>query len=464
MHAFSDARTASELNAGGDKTMHARRNATFTAAAAFAALLAAQTNLWAAPQAAPVDSRWLPWLGCWELVADAVDYREVESTGRRVVCVTPRPDGRGVGLTTYVDANVILEDTLLADGQQHAREIETCTGWQETKWSADGRRLFNRIELSCETGDQRSLAGLGMLAGDGRWIDLQSLSLDGGEHRELLVRHYKRLDDKESVELGYPALDAAVAIETATARAAASGPLDVEDVIEATGNVPPEVVEAAILESDSQFDLDRDALLRLADAEIADNVIDLMVAVSFPDEFIVDSGEKSRGGGYGGIAYLPYYGPIGYPGYGYSYCGSASYRYSSYWYSSCAFAPFGYGYAPYYRGAGRVTVSVKVPPTGSLYGGRVIKGRGFTKVSPRPKPANDGGFFGSSRTGRWARPRSGSGSVDAGSIGSSSGSSSGGGGGSVNRSGYRRGSSGRSAKPRGGSDEGKVKVNGKGNS
>ena len=47
-------------------------------------------------------------------------------------------------------------------------------------------------------------------------------------------------------------------------------------------------VEAAIVESASRFKLNSRALLQLADAGVSPNVIDLMVAQSFPSHFRVE--------------------------------------------------------------------------------------------------------------------------------------------------------------------------------
>ncbi len=81
-----------------------------------------------------LEPRWLTWLGCWELVGDAVDYRQTESTGRRVVCVNPRPDGRGVTMITHLDGAVVGRDNVLADGQAHPTQDSGCEGWQRSLW------------------------------------------------------------------------------------------------------------------------------------------------------------------------------------------------------------------------------------------------------------------------------------------------------------------------------------------
>lgn len=346
-------------------------------------------------QAELLEPRWLPWLGCWELTADVVDNRQIEDTGRRVVCVAPRLDGLGVNLTTHMDSQVIAQNTVVADGQERVLPETDCSGTQTANWSADGHRLYSSVTAACANEIERSLVGLSMLVEGNVWIELQSVSLDGGEHRELLVRQYKRVADAETLELGFTPLELGLA-----ARAGASGPLDVDDVLEAAEQAPVEIVEAAILESNSLFALDSGTLIRLAEAGVEERVIDLMVAISYPDQFVVDRGRSSGGGGGGGYG--------GYGGYGRYTTGYYGYYPGSCWgpYYGPMYGPYGpgcdygspyYGYnQPYYGGrggGGGIIVTPSVPPTGSLYGSKVIRGRGYVTVTERPRTqssSNDG--------------------------------------------------------------------------
>lgn len=402
-------------------------------------------------QAELLEPRWLPWLGCWELTADVVDNRQIEDTGRRVVCVAPRLDGLGVNLTTHMDSQVIAQNTVVADGRERALPETNCRGTQTASWSADGYRLYSSVTAACANEIERSLVGLSMLVEGNRWIELQSVSIDGGNHRELLVRQYERVVDTETLELGFTPLGLGLAARAATARAAASGPLDVDDVLEASDRAPVEIVEAAILESNSLFALDSGALIRLADAGVEERVIDLMVAISYPDQFIVDSGRSSGGGG-------------GYPGYG-GYGGYMT-PYYGYYAGSCwgpyygpMYGPYGPGcdygsryngfYRPYYGGGiggggGGGPITPSIPPSGSLYGGKVIRGRGYVTVTERPEPlpSSNNGVTGAVRRAfsRDGRPRS---AVTGAGSRSNSGSSS---RSSVSRSGFRKsGSSGGSS-------------------
>lgn len=350
-------------------------------------------------QAPLLEARWLPWLGCWELTADVVDYRMVDNTGRRVVCVAPRLDGLGVNLTTQIEGRVIAENTVVADGTARTLPETDCNGQQTASWSADGRRLHSSVSATCAESSSRSLIGLSMLVDTGSWIELQSVSFDGGEHRELVIRQYRRLDNTETEELGFATLDAALAARAASARAAATAPLDIDDILEAWEIFPVEIIEAAIIESNSMFALDTTALVSLADAGVEDRVIDLMVAVSFPEKFVVDTGASSGGGGGGYIGYG------GYGGYGgfYNYYPSCWGRYYSPFYGpygpgcGSAYYPSYYGgyRPPYYGPGGGNRPPLRVGPSGSLYGGRVFNNRGYSvSKTPRNLPSSSGSSSG----------------------------------------------------------------------
>jgi hypothetical protein len=157
---------------------------------------------------------------------------------------------------------------------------------------------------------------------------------------------------------------------------------------------------------------------------VPDRVIDLMVATSFPNKFVVERRVTSpvpmpAGGwilgpewmdpGYGMFPY--YYAPFGYGMWGrYDYYG---------YYGSLIYFADSYGGV---RGGG---------PAAAQQEGRVVDGQGYTRVRPRePQPAGDSGSSG-------------------GGVGSSGGSSSGDGG-SVTSQGYSGGGgdSGRTAVPR----------------
>lgn len=401
-----------------------------------------------AAQAVNPDARWVPWLGCWQLLQDNQDDRAdfdaedfvrdrtrparpagtVESVADLTVCVTP--SGRdGVAMTTRSDGAVLFEDSVVADGARHALTGEACRGWQRAEWSVDGDRLYAEAEIACGAQPVRHVSGLTMMAAGGTWLDIQVVTIEGSDSTR--VRRYRRAADREGAGLS-PAL-----LERAERATFVSGgrPFTVQDVIEASGKINPQAIEVALVETDARFDLDRHTLIMLDEADIDDHVIDLMVALSYPERFRFERRAS--------IPAVPYYGArgaFGYDPYWYGLDGYGPYYY--YYYAPFGYTGWGYysGYSPYYRfGGPAIFVPGRVDSRrGSR--GQVVNGRGYTRVRPR-------GAAGGTSSGTARRRRGGSSSQSSG--GGSGGSSSS--GGTVTPQGATSGGSGdtgRTAVPR----------------
>ena len=168
----------------------------------------------AAPAAEP-DPRWVPWLGCWQLVWDTADDQSLtaarlsrdadpfdrdggqqpdpvgsaRSAEDLTVCVTPSEAG-GVTMTTRAGGVILVEDTVIADGVRHVMTPPECGGWQRAAWSIAGDRVFARAEIACGEQPVRRVSGLTMLAAGGTWLDIQVADIEGDE--SVRVRRYRR--------------------------------------------------------------------------------------------------------------------------------------------------------------------------------------------------------------------------------------------------------------------------------
>lgn len=306
-------------------------------------------------RAQDVDPRWLPWVGCWEPVGE-------DDTGE-VLCV--RPAGAGVEVTEVADGAVRSSQTLVADGRAYPFEAEGCTGTRSAEFSADGHRIFTLTEQECDGDVARTSTGLIAMVSPQEWIDVQAAQAEG----EGLgwAQRYRAADEQDAAGAGFADL-ASRDVAARRARRAASATVDVDDVVEAVRSVDPEGVRTWIAELRDPFDLDARRLLRLADAGVPASVIDVVVAVSYPDRFAIDrdgdierlaprpTDGPRRGYGYGrrrGFFGPVYYDPFYDYGYGYGY---------------------GYGY-PYY-GPGVVVVEPRPDPEPNA---KVVKGRGYTR-------------------------------------------------------------------------------------
>ena len=397
------------------------------------------------PPAAAVDQRWLPWLGCWQLVEEAGALPDAASdlaafADSVLVCVTPAAPpapATDVVVTTLADGEQVLAETLPADGLEHSVDQTECRGRRRITWSDDGARLYTRAELTCSARDDaRRLSAVGLMADARTWLALELV--EAGERAVVTVRRYRRVGDVTTLSAAGPTLTADLLARARTAAIrTGDADLSIDAVIEAAATLEAPVLEALLVETETWFDLDGRTLIRLDDGGVPGNIIDMLVALSFPDDFQVRRSTPGGGGGggflgsWGGYGYdnwYPYYAaPFGY------YYGWSPYR------SLYGWGDYYYLNQGYYGPTGSGSFISGGPEVGE---GRIYEGYGYTRVATQP----DNG-------GRRAQPRGTSGGGAFGGGGSSGGSPSGGGssgGGSVSAGGYTSsgGGSGRSASPR----------------
>ena len=329
----------------------------------------------ATAQDAGFDSRWTPWLGCWQLweeqFKDAEQLHDDRSiVGRTSVCMTPADTG--VSLTAVVGDELLVERHLVADGTRREVREESCRGWEESRWSADGHRLFTSGEMQCDDSPTRTINGVSMMASASSWVDIQFVQF--GDREQLEVRRYSPT----------PILDGAVGrqdrpvdeAEIRQARRASAETPVLSDVMEASEKTRPRVVEALLVETEPDLDLDAASLIALDDAGIDHGVIDLVVALSYPEHFVVE--RRNRGGSWSsGLGNA-------YGGYGRAY--------DPIWYGDLYpyyVTPLGYrgwsrAYNPYLYGAA-ASPFVILPTAAAEQGAstaRALPGRGYTRVRP----------------------------------------------------------------------------------
>ncbi len=381
-----------------------------------------------------IDSRWLPWIGSWRLIPDAV--REEDSAAKKdyVVEINPGDDGKTVMMKSYEGEKLLLESRITADGSRQPLKDEKCGGWYRYSWSESGKRLLFESQSSCPGELARFVYGLSIVTDNRDWLDIQLLR--SGEDRAVSVRKFR------SVAESTKAMPAP--------RYLAATSLSIDEVIDLSRRIPYELIEAAIVELDKPFKINSSALKRLADAHVQPQVVDLMVAISFPDRFDVSRQRvvpvRQRSAGSSGGYYGPSYGwlPFGY----WSIYGP----YSSWYWGSPFYDYWGWnvwrdGYSYGGHGGGRED-----------RGGRLINGRGYSRVEPaRPDsqpryahPRNEPGYTGSGASGGTAVSSPPPAAVQSGSSAPAPSGSSGSSSPSASPSGYHSGNSGggASAKPR----------------
>lgn len=337
---------------------------------------------------------WYAFLGCWA----------PESGMGPTMCVRPTTDG--VEIARVAEGQVVSRDAWSTRPEGVRSEQEGCEGVHHATFSEDRKRVFLSSDYSCEGGNQRRETGVLTLPRADELLDVRSVDVEVDEP-VAWVQRYVATAPTVGQAAGVADLPAeGMALETARRTAAAR--LDVEDVVEAVDYLGAGALEAWVAETGDAFRVDADLLVELADNGVPPSVLDLMIAVSYPQRFALavdDRGVSAeqiaaaasgrarpygRATGCTGYGYGYGYGwgtPLGYNRYDpYGGCGYG-YRYSRY-----SYGPYGYGGAWY----GNYNPGVIVVPGdggSSNPNARAVRGRGYTRG------ASDGPATGSATTG-----------------------------------------------------------------
>lgn len=410
---------------------------TLAAGTAFAQPVAPAARAAAPAATAPVDARFAAWMGCWRLDDD------LAGTGARM-CITPEKDG--VRLQTVVGTNKGIDELVIPDGVSRPITDADCKGTEQAEWSKDGARVFRSTSVTCGKEAPRAVKTVAFMAPGPSWINVQHVS-GAAANTSVRVQRYRRAANQKLAD-GSTAQqpDTNTAMRTTQDQTRWS----IEDVIEASGKVPAEAVQAALSEVHHGFDLNKRTLVALDEGGVTDSVIDLMVALTYPSKFVVErrGGSSSPAGlttgsgwfdpfmpGLMGMSALDCYSPFGY-GYRsyYSMCGGGLYSpfgYNYYGYSNYRYNNYGYygGYGGWVDVGQFPSVIGSGNPATPQGEGRVVNGRGYTQIrnresEPAPRVSGNGG-----NGSGWSGSGGGGASSGGYSSGSSSSGSSGGSGG-----------------------------------
>jgi hypothetical protein len=335
-----------------------------------------------------VDPRWLAYVGCWEPNEAALSR----------LCVVPASGTSAVDFVTVVNGQIAARERIAVTGERLETRRADCASWRSAVWSSHGQRVYLRSGDDC--GDGRDGTGLIAMSGAGQWLYIQSATVAG----QTGVRVQRYRDAARDIPLPAELADAwRLGISaTSEARAAAGAPLSIDDVVEASRSVERAVLEAWLIERAEPFTLDATRVVALADAGVPTPVIDLMVALSYPKVFAINTaarrGERrvapadsSR------RSILTATAPID------PFCFSSNFRYSHSLFDCAGLGGlgyrygypygFGYEYGGWYPGGYPVTiVYVGSPGAPARPHGRVVNGRGYRLGGGEGTPATPRGF------------------------------------------------------------------------
>ncbi len=325
-----------------------------------------------------MDARWVPFIGCWEAVGAEDEIG--------LLCFTPTGDG--VEVTNYVEGEVSSIELLVGDGERRSVSAEGCEGWESLVFAEDGRRAFTQTEFLCGDSETRQGTGVMTFLSTTGWADVRALEVDGEPFAWVQEYELASIESLREHEIADPAADLGMAVRSA--RMAASAGIDVDDVIEATAIMDDRAIQTWVMLQGDDLQADARDLIALQDAGVSDELIDAVVVVSNPEQFMVEVGQDVDR-----YDVPPY--PVHYRGYM-----SVAQYWGPRWGSRYGYSPY---YSPFYGGG----------YGGGYYGGYYGYGYygsrpGIVVVSPRENRGGgavyrDGYRRGGDGAGRTARPR-----------------------------------------------------------
>ncbi len=363
-----------------------------------------------------VDSRWIAYIGCWESMG----------TPQSAICLVPAADTSAIDLVTIHNGEVVTAERILANGARIETNHGECRGWQRADWSTVSDRLYLHSQETCPNWGTRTGTGVIAQTRIGQLLYIQGSTV--GAKTGVRVQRYRHA----ATDLVLPSevADALTALHLdlmalSQAHAAATAPLAVEDISEAARQVDPAVEEAWLVERGGSFILDAKRLLALADAGVPSRITDLLIALSYPGVFAINT--SSHQGQRRADTLETYFGgPISPGTLAYGDC-MMDYTPFSYGSAYCdgfgAIAP--YGYDPYPREYPVIIIYNGSGDGGGDAGGgssfrshgRVVNGRGYeegasgnAEVSggqPRSSSAGSSGTATSRSAGSASSPSSG---------------------------------------------------------
>ena len=299
------------------------------------------------------SSPWAPWIGCWDLVPRG----DVPASSERV-CVVPAESPAVVDLVSLAGDSVLSRQRLDASPTNRALQQGNCSGTESVHGT--GARVYLRTEMQCG-GEHRLVNSVMAMSRDGEWLDVRGVAF--GSNVGVRASRYREAPASAPLPAGIAAALNGRPRGMHPARLAASGPVQLSDVVEASRFLEVGVLQTWLAERGQGFGLDAQRLVALETSGVAPSVIDVMVALSYPEVFALDrtllgdpppdTRGEMRGGEYGGDGY--YDGSWGYDPYGYGY---------------------GRGYG-WYSGRRPIVVVQRPADDSGAEHGRVVKGRGY---------------------------------------------------------------------------------------
>jgi hypothetical protein len=271
------------------------------------------------------DSSIEPWIGVWTLSAERILDNAKEPISQSTVEIQPASDAKGIQISRKTSNQSDVKEVLILDGSKQPLNINNCSGWQISRWLPETGVIIGSSEVNCKDSGSFLTSNMKLMLSPYQMVDI--LGVKAGNQTRVATRrlHFDR--ELQSTKESRPDV-AGIA-----ARTAASAPWNLTDVIHLSKLINDQVLQAALVEKKARLTIDSKSLKQMRSANLSKETIDLLIALAFPNEFMVQTNGEvklqplSRSvSSSPGVSYLP---TVGYYPSSYAYLSDLWFYYGS---------------------------------------------------------------------------------------------------------------------------------------
>jgi len=346
------------------------------------------------------------WTGVWAFLDDVATKYSTDPNTKSTVEIRLTSDNKGLEISRTVPNQANVTEVLIPDGTKRPITASNCSGWQSAKLIPDAGMIVSSSEMNCKDAGLLATTNVKMILAADKMVDILALKANG--QTRLATRHLMFDHEVTSGASAKPAY------ATVIDRMALAAPWNMSMVVQLSKTMGTEILEASLMEKKVRLNLNSEALKELKNAKTPQRIIDLVVALAYPDKFHIekngtvelrpwiDSSSTSsivrgaaivssvpRVDNFPGMLYNCYSINGYYSGYAYpSYPGGCYSYYSPFWWDYPVYVPSTIVVVPGGGGGGSGSFG------GSPDNGRLSAGTGYVQIEPQG-------------TGRHARSRDG---------------------------------------------------------
>jgi hypothetical protein len=247
---------------------------------AFASVAFLFTEITAAQTETPgKDPSLTAWFGVWTITDDHPSAA-TDSNQRNTVEIRPTSDRKGLNITRKNPSQPDVFDVVIPDGTKKPLNAQNCTGWKTYQWLPAAGSIVGFSETTCKDSGTFATSTLMMFVDNDQMVEV--LSVKSAGRAGVAVRHLRYEQYLAPVPDSQPPW---VAVEQ---RISLAAPWTFEAIIQLSKSVEAAMLEAAMIEKKVRLNLTAGSLKQMQAAKVPKEIIDLTVALTFPDQFHIE--------------------------------------------------------------------------------------------------------------------------------------------------------------------------------